>query len=230
MLDCEEARNRLTEAALELRSQRLAGCKKVAARARDLIRPLALPELDLTFEIDFRTDPEGTVEVEGKRCRVTADGLDVVRLLCRTNRGEAYGEVGKIASGGEKSRIYLGLSVLAGAGKDQPLLLFDEIDAGLGMDNAVPVAGLLARLAGSGQVLCITHLPTVAAHGQYHLKVAKAVNDGRTSLTVRPVEAESRVVEIARLLGGEMAGMQSTESQLTYARQLLAAEFRQGKA
>ncbi|MCK9994843.1 MAG: DNA repair protein RecN, partial [Candidatus Krumholzibacteria bacterium] len=132
------------------------------------------------------------------------------------------GEVGRIASGGEKSRIYLGLSVLQRRDKQKPLQLFDEIDAGLGMDNAVPVAELLGRLAVDGQVICITHLPTVAARGDNHLKVEKMVTGGRTVLQVVPIPGEARVVEIARLLGGEKSGIKGgSDKQAAYARQLL---------
>jgi DNA repair protein RecN (Recombination protein N) len=130
--------------------------------------------------------------------------------------------VGRIASGGEKSRIFLGLSVLQRGNARQSLQLFDEIDAGLGMDNAVPVADLLGRLAAEGQVVCITHLPTVAARGDQHLKVEKAVLGGRTVLRVVPVPGEARVAEIARLLGGDKSRAKgAADQQVAYARQLL---------
>lgn len=218
-----DARASLSAAAAVLHTKRVAGAASVANRACDLIRPLALPEIELEFVVTPRLAGEDGVEVEGVRCQVTANGADDVRLRARTNRGEEAGEVGQIASGGEKSRIYLGLSVLAGKQSEPPLLLFDEIDAGLGMDNAIPVAALLADLAGRGQVLCITHLATVAARGQVHLKADKAVAGERTVLRVTPVAGEQRLAEIARLLGGEEAGAAGAAgSRLAYAKQLLA--------
>lgn len=146
----------------------------------------------------------------------------------RTNRGEAPGEVARIASGGERSRILLGLSVLAAPVDGAPLLLFDEIDAGLGMDNAVPVADLLARLSRRQQVLCITHLPTVACRGDAHWKVSKAVRSGRTALAIEALEGESRVRETARLLGGEAVAAETTDSQIDYARRLLEGRWAAG--
>ena len=226
--DLEAARERLAAAAALLHERRLKGAPGVSARARDLIRPLALPDLEISFEITPRFDPSGQVEFAGERCLVNSSGFDKIRLLVRTNRGEGFGEVGKIASGGEKSRIYLALSVLAEGEGEHPLLLFDEIDAGLGMDNGVPVAGLLARLAENGQVLCITHLPTMAAHGRHHLQVSKEVHGGRTVLRVIPLSPEERVAETARLLGGQMSGPDTLESQVDYARKLLAARSWQG--
>ena len=218
----DRAREELSGAAEALRRGRLKGAARVAAVAVETIRPLALPELELEFLIQPDLDPQSPVKVAGKPCRVTGRGADRIQLLARTNRGESLGEVGRIASGGEKSRIFLGLSVLQRQGTRLPLQLFDEIDAGLGMDNAVPVAELLKRLARDGQVVCITHLPTVAAHGEHHLKVTKAIQDGRTSLRVVPVPGEARVEEIARLLGGKKGGGEGgVEQQVAYARQLL---------
>jgi len=218
----DEARQELTSAAEALRDNRMVGAGKVAAMAVETIRPLALPELELEFRVEPDLEENGLVQVAGQPCRITAKGADRVQLLARTNRGEGMGEVGRIASGGEKSRIYLGLSVLRRRDTQQPLQLFDEIDAGLGMDNAVPVAELLGRLAVDGQVICITHLPTVAARGDHHLKVEKVVNDGRTVLRVVSIPGEARVVEIARLLGGDKSGAKGgLDKQAAYARELL---------
>lgn len=218
-----QAEQELGAAAADLRAKRASGAAGVAARAAEVIRPLALPEIALEFTVTPRLAPDGEVVVDDQPCHVTGNGADDVRLLVRTNRGEPAGEVGLIASGGEKSRIYLGLSVLAGHPTEQPVLLFDEIDAGLGMDNAIPVAGLLADLARRGQVLCITHLATVAARGQAHLKAAKVVAGRRTVLTVAPLDRRRRLEEVARLLGATDADSAGAEgSRLAYAKQLLA--------
>ncbi len=217
----ESARGEMAAAALDLRQKREAGAAKLALGAEELIRPLALPELGLEFALEPDLNPEGDVELAGQICRVTEHGGDRVILRVRTNRGEAWNPVGDVASGGEKSRIFLGLSVLESEGGLAPLQLYDEIDAGLGMDNAVSVARLLRRLAQGGQVLCITHLPTVAAMGQGHLHVRKSVHDGRTTVTVEPLDGVRRVDELARLLGGEQGSGENRLAQVAYARQLL---------
>ena len=221
-LSRDEARIELVAAVEELRKNRRQGAAKVAARAVETIRPLALPELELEFGIHPDLDSGSAILVEKQACRITRRGADRIQLMARTNRGEGLGEVGRIASGGEKSRIFLGLSVLQRGNVRQSLQLFDEIDAGLGMDNAVPVAELLGRLAEKGQVVCITHLPTVAARGEHHLKVEKSVFAGRTVLQVVPVPGEARVEEIARLLGGDKSRKEGgADQQVAYARQLL---------
>ena len=217
-----EAAQAAAAAAATLRRRRRDGAPKVARQACELIRPLALPDLDLRFEIEPDLYASGPVELDGQRCRVTGHGADVVRLRVRTNRGEAPGEVGAIASGGERSRIFLGLSVLADRQPERPLLLFDEIDSGLGMDNARPVAELLARLGRGRQVLCITHLATVAVRGDRHWVVRKASQGRRTLLAVSEAAGEDRVQEVARLLGGGGAAA-TPAAQVAYARELLAA-------
>jgi len=218
-----EAETTLVHAVLELRQRRQDGGPKVAALAADVIRPLALPEITLEFRIEPRLDAASKFQIEGEPCQITNAGADVVNLMVQTNRGEKSGEVAQIASGGEKSRIFLGLSVLTGQEAEQPLLLFDEIDAGLWMDNAIPVAGLLADLALRGQVLCITHLATVAARGQSHLKAEKSLTSDRTVLSVQSLTGQGRLDEIARLLGAEKSGAQeAADSRLAYAKQLLA--------
>ncbi|PIE76159.1 hypothetical protein CSA17_03685 [bacterium DOLJORAL78_65_58] len=211
----------MAAAAWELRRKRSRGASRVAARAQDKIRPLALPDLGLEFRVLPQLDDKGEALVERRRCRIRNHGADTVSLYARTNTGESWNPVGDVASGGEKSRIFLGLSVLETGHQAQPLQLFDEIDAGLGMDNAVPVARLLAELAAGGQVLCITHLPTVAAHGRDHLKVTKQVTGGRTSVLVRRLDGEDRIEELARLLGGESGTGGDRAAQRAYARQLL---------
>ncbi len=222
--DVHSARETLAQACWVLRERRVEGAPQVARQARDLIRPLAMPDVDLAFAVEPDLDPHGAISVDGQSSRVTGVGADLVSLVARTNPGESYGEVGKIASGGEKSRIFLGLSVLDRHESEPPLMLFDEIDAGLGMDNAVPVARLLSRLGENGQVLCITHLPTVAAFGQWHWKVAKEVAHKRTRVRVVKLDAEGRVEEIARLLGGQMSGDATRPVQIDHARKLLGQD------
>jgi DNA repair protein RecN (Recombination protein N) len=210
------------DAALVLRQRRRDGAAGIAKRAVELIRPLALPDLELKFVVEPDLDAAGPAALDGRQCRLTGHGADIVRLEVRTNRGEAPGDVAKIASGGERSRIFLGLSVVGDRAAERPLLLFDEIDAGLGMDNARPVAALLAKLAAGRQVLCITHLATVAVAGGRHWVVRKATRSKRTALSVTEVTAEERVDEVARLLGGAAGKQDAAETRVAYARELLA--------
>ena len=217
--ECRRAEEALVTACSDLSRVRREGAPQVARSARDMVRPLALPALELEFAVAPEPEPAG-IMVNGAACRVTARGADRVVLKVQPNPGEAAGDVARIASGGEKSRLYLGLTVLARRVADEaPLELFDEIDAGLGMDHAQDVADLLVEVAARAQVLCITHLPTVAARGDRHLRVNKRVTRGRTDVEVTEVTGEERVTELARLLGGDAAGEAGHRN--AYARELL---------
>ncbi len=213
------AADELARLCLELRERRRTGAAPVAARAAERIRPLALEDLELAFAVVPDAAEDGDLELDGRRCRVGIRGADRVTLQARTNRGEAVGDVARIASGGERSRIYLGLVAMGLGDGERPVQLFDEIDAGLGMAGAVPVAALLQDLARRGQVLCITHMPTVAARGRHHLKVAKGARGGRTVVGVEALDGPARLEEVARLLGDEGSG--DREHLLAYAAELL---------
>jgi DNA repair protein RecN (Recombination protein N) len=215
------AQKKLERSALRLHEQRIAGAAAVGAVVLAKIRPLALPDLALEFRISPLEDPEGPVGVDGTPCRVTRHGCDRVELYVRTNPGESMDRVGRIASGGERSRIHLGLTAARRGENTASLLLLDEIDAGLGMDSAAPVAVLLHELAARGQVLCITHLATMAVHGAAHLKVVKEARSGRTLLRVSRLQGGERVDEVARLLGGESSMAGDWDSQFAYAVELL---------
>ncbi|MGC8469473.1 MAG: DNA repair protein RecN, partial [Acetobacteraceae bacterium] len=145
-------------------------------------------------------------------------GTGTVRFLIATNPGQAPGPLGRVASGGELSRLMLALKVVLAAGSPVPSLVFDEVDAGIGGATAAAVGERLARVAERVQVLVVTHSPQVAARGTAHLLVAKAVAAGRASTRVSPLGPSARREEIARMLAGE----QVTEAARAAAGALLA--------
>jgi DNA repair protein RecN (Recombination protein N) len=131
-----------------------------------------------------------------------ASGADAVTFLLAPNPGEPPRPLARIASGGELSRVALAIrGVLAGADRT-PTLVFDEIDAGIGGRSADPVGRSLWRLARDHQVLCVTHLPQIAAYADAHLHIVKVVGGGRTATQVRPLDGEERIVELAAMLAG----------------------------
>ena len=131
----------------------------------------------------------------------TAYGRDKVTFLLSANLGEPPAPLSNVASGGELSRVMLALNVITGS--EQPTLVFDEVDAGIGGAVAETVGRLLRQLGRRRQVLAVTHLPQVAASADHHHVVAKRTVDGRPASTIRSVVGEARVAEIARMLGGE---------------------------
>ncbi len=132
-----------------------------------------------------------------------AAGADVVRFLISTNLGQPPGPLGRVASGGELSRLMLALKVVLVAGSAVPTLVFDEVDSGIGGATAAAVGERVARVADGVQVLVVTHSPQVAARGTMHLRVSKSVQGARTETQVHVLRPDERREEIARMLAGE---------------------------
>ena len=152
-------------------------------------------------------------------------GREAVEFLVAGHAGSTPRPLGKVASGGELSRIALAIAVCArpdhGDGAGEPgaaTLIFDEIDSGVGGAVAETVGRLLQRLGADYQVLAVTHLPQVAACGNHHFVVAKSAKQGLTTSSIAPIADEARVAEIARMLGGQL-----TEAGLAHAREMLAS-------
>jgi DNA repair protein RecN (Recombination protein N) len=147
-----------------------------------------------------------------------AYGLETVGFLVSANPGQPLRPLAKVASGGELSRISLGIQVATAECGEVPTLIFDEVDVGIGGGVAEIVGRLLRRLGDSRQVLCVTHLPQVAAQAHRQLQVKKYSRDGTTYTGVAPLGEDQRVEEIARMLGG----VAITDTTLEHAREMLA--------
>ena len=132
-----------------------------------------------------------------------ASGADNVRFLISANTGEALGRISKIAYGGELSRIMLALKNVFAERDDVPSMVFDEVDAGVSGVAAQRVGEKLSKLSATKQVICITHLPQIAAMADQHYLIEKCEQDGRTRTTVQPLDSDGRQREIARLYGGD---------------------------
>ncbi|MFD2174048.1 DNA repair protein RecN [Rhodobacter lacus] len=146
------------------------------------------------------------------------EGRDAVAFTVATNPGAPAGPIDKIASGGELSRFLLALKVVLARGADALVLIFDEIDRGVGGATADAVGRRLAKLSEGAQVLVVTHSPQVAARGATHFRVAKSVADGMTTSRVEPLAPAARVDEIARMI----AGAEVTDAARAAAEALLA--------
>jgi len=132
-----------------------------------------------------------------------AQGLEAIELQVAANPGSPLRSLAKVASGGELSRISLAIQVAASHAAAVPTLIFDEVDSGIGGRVAEIVGRLLRQLGARHQVLCVTHLPQVAAQADQQWQVSKAVEQGVTLSRIQVLEGGQRVEEIARMLGGE---------------------------
>lgn len=147
-----------------------------------------------------------------------SSGCEKVEFLFSPNPGETPRPLAKVASGGELSRLMLAIKQVLPEG-DVPTLIFDEVDTGIGGATSELVGAKLKNVAGRQQVLCITHLPQVAAFADHHLRVEKQITNGRTATTVTPLAGEARTGEIARMLGGTTI----TDTTRRHADEMLAA-------
>lgn len=131
------------------------------------------------------------------------EGLETVRFMVRTNPGEPFLPLVKTASGGEVSRLMLAVKSILADNDEIPVLIFDEIDTGIGGVLAGEVSKALYSLSSTHQVLCISHLHQIASSADHHYRVSKEISGGRTTTKVEPLDESQRVTEIARMLGGE---------------------------
>jgi DNA repair protein RecN (Recombination protein N) len=185
------ARTEFLDAARELSGKRAERAEALGRAVSGLLVELGMPHGE--FRVDLQPKP-----VE----RADATGLERVEFQVKLNPGLPFAPLAKVASGGELSRISLAIEVVRSGASPVTAFVFDEVDAGIGGRVADIVGRKLRQLATTRQVLCVTHLPQVASHGEAHYRVAKQT-DGRTSRTeVRALTSKERVEELSRMLGG----------------------------
>ena len=180
---------RLDELCAELSLRRREAADALTEQIREGLMDLNF--LDVKFSMEFK-----------KLDHFTANGYDEAEFLISANPGEPGRSLGAVASGGELSRIMLAIKTVLADGDDIPTLIFDEIDTGISGRTAQKVSEKLSIIARSHQVICITHLPQIAAMADCHFEIAKATDEGKTKTRIRRLSGEETVTELARLLGG----------------------------
>lgn len=172
---------------------------------------------DVTAAMQTLSMAGGAFEARLHPGKPSAHGLETIEFLVAGHAGVAPRPLARVASGGELARISLALSVIASQAARVPTLIFDEVDTGIGGGVAEVVGRLLRQLGERHQVLCVTHLPQVAACAVHHLQVSKSTEADTTLSTIQGLDAPARVNEIARMLGG----LTITETTRTHAREML---------
>lgn len=218
-LEAEEAAllPRLAEHARALSEARREAAKTLARGIERELNDLSM--VGARFQVDFQTLPdEKGLPLPGKgSLAYDENGVDRVEFLIAPNQGEGFKPLVKIASGGETSRLMLALKNVLASADHVPTLVFDEIDQGIGGRVGTVVGEKLWRLGRSHQVLCITHLPQLAAFGDQHYHVRKQVSSGRTHTQVEALHGEARQEELALMLGGSSdANRQAAREALQY--------------
>jgi DNA repair protein RecN (Recombination protein N) len=220
-----QLRRQLGEAAQAYLAAARSLSRKRQDAARKLEKLVEQEANELAMKVRFRIQLAGS----GEESSWTAAGFDQAEYLIATNPGEPEKPLQEIASGGELSRVMLALKASAEAGQSHPrrgngaagqrTLVFDEIDTGIGGRAAEAVGRKLKQLAGSSQVLCVTHLPQIACFADHHYLIQKNIAGGRTRTTVRRIQGSERTDEVARML----SGARLTEASRRNAEQLLRA-------
>ena len=191
------------DAAMELRKNRKVTAKAMAERILTELSQLDMPRVQFSCEF---------TELD-----LTGNGADAVAFYMSANAGEALKPMSKVASGGELARIMLAMKNVLAERDQVATLIFDEVDTGVSGRAAQKVAEKLRSVAAHKQVLCVTHLPQLAALANTHLLIAKGERDGRTYTTVTPLDVEGRKKELARIIGGTNI----TETTLKSAEEML---------
>lgn len=202
----EQAEGHLNTVAGELSELRKGRAEEFSELVQTQLRDLAMDRA--LFDVDFKLKP------------ADAAGADLVEFFFSANAGEVPRPLGKIASGGEISRVMLAIKTALAGRAGVPTLIFDEVDTGLGGRAAATVARKLEELATHYQILVISHLPQLASRATTHYRIEKVESGGRVATQVRLLSPTERVEEVARMLAGELV----TDSAMANAREMLAGK------
>lgn len=202
----EALKSKLLKKATVISNARREAARYLASRVKALLPEVGMPGAQFSVEVSSNEDS------------LSATGFDNVHMLFSANVGSPAMEIRKVASGGELSRLMLVIKSLVAKSSALPTLVFDEIDEGISGETARKIGTMLQKLAAAHQVVCITHLPQIAAKGDKHYFVYKASSKGRTSAFVRSLDTNERIMEIAKMLSGEKpttAAMENAKELLT---------------
>ena len=213
----KEASKELVRSASKLTGERKKGSAKFSKEVSRELQKLAMPQAQIRVEF-FSPEKNSDVYSEGSKT-FGPDGAEKVRFELAPNPGEGFRPLAKIASGGELSRVLLGMKsiALSDRGASDTTFLFDEIDTGIGGETSERVGIRLKSVSEGRQVLCVTHLAQIACYAEHHLRVQKTANEGRTVASVVSLSQSQQVDELARMIGG----IEITSKALEHASELL---------
>ena len=199
----------------ELSAARAAAARRLEQAVQQELQGLHMGPGRFVVRVEQAADPDG-LPVGDRRLAATSHGVDRVEFHLAANPGEEPRPLARVASGGELSRVALAIKRVLASVDAVPVLVFDEVDAGIGGRTAQAVAQRLRAVAHERQVICVTHLAQIATAADHHLHIHKAVDGERTTVHVEPLDGQRRVEEVARMLAGVL-----TEHTMENARELL---------
>ena len=209
----------LAQEGLKLSDVRRKAAETLSKGVETELVDLSMARARFTVDMQYRSIAGGLPIAPGQTVYFDETGLDQVQFLIAPNPGEGFKPLVKIASGGETSRLMLALKNVLAKADQVATLVFDEIDQGIGGRIGGIVGEKLWQLARQHQVLCITHLPQLAAFGDQHYCVLKQIEAGRTLTVVTPLEGEARLNELAQMIGSQSkANLNAAQESLNFAR------------
>ncbi len=212
----EEDEKKLVQLSLQLNNQRKVISQKVEQEIIKELKELSMKDCNFVVQIKQQEDRTG-VKIKDKSYKVTSRGIDQIEFFISTNAGEKTKPLTDIVSGGEVSRIMLGLKSILSKADNIPTMIFDEIDSGVGARLGEVIADKLSNISQNHQVIAVTHLPQIASRADQHLYISKFVQENKTGIDLKRLEGKEQLAEIARMLDGEQYGSISLE----HAREML---------
>ena len=194
----------LLQLGTELTKERKSSAEKIEKNAVAYLKQLGMPHAQFVVVFEKLTEPR-------------FNGTDALQFLFSANKGHEPRELARVASGGEMSRLMLSLKAILASAVKLPTMIFDEIDSGISGEVAIKTANILSEMSRQHQLICITHLPQVAAKANRHFKVIKLVEKNITNTRVLMLNDDDKVREIAQMLAGE----KPSEAALENAKQLM---------
>ncbi len=214
--EIEEASEKYRQVSAQLSTKRLKAGEELADQVVGTLKELGLTHAQMGVQVTSIEESGSPVLEKGKTLQMSPLGWDQVEFLFSANPGEPLRPLAKVASGGEASRVMLGLKTVLAENDEVGTMVFDEIDTGVGARTSGAVASLLSKLTKTKQVLSISHLAPIAGLGDHHFKVSKDVSGGKTFIQVKPLTETERIDELAKMLGGEPV----SDASRVYAREL----------
>jgi len=214
---CSHLREEMGKLACELSGARARASEKLVAEVKKELQDLNMSQVEFEVALNQLRDEEGIPLPNGERYAFNSGGIDDVEFIASTNPGEPLKPLARIASTGEVSRFMLALKGVLSEADNIPVLVFDEIDIGIGGRSGDIIGRKLCTLSRNHQTICITHLPQIAAYADAHYRVHKEVSGTRTLSRLKVLEDDSRLEELATMIGGP----QYTETSVNNARELM---------
>jgi len=223
--EIETHRKTLSKLAVDLAKKREKAADNLKKGVEKELKDLSMKHVQFGVRFEYEPDPDGFTTYEKKKVKTHSNGIGTAEFLFSPNLGEDLKPLARIASGGELSRVMLSLKSILNEQDDIPILVFDEVDAGIGGKVAEKVGVKLKTIAANKQVFCITHLAQIAGMASVHYRVDKSVTGKRTRSTITPLTYDERVEEIARMSGGETI----TDATLQHAKEMLKPQMNADK-